>query len=188
MTRRSVRLESKQNGTDGLDESYFVALPHFRARKEKLDEDGQVQVRKRAKKRAIPPEFKNVKGPFGVLETLGKNAPLDIFFEIFTYLKPADLLQLARTSKKLRSILLSKSTKSIWRAARSNVWPRYGDSMPLLPDDMSEPQYAHLAFFRFYCHNCLGKQGSGRPLRMFWAFRMSCCRACASQLNTGSLR
>lgn len=42
-------------------------------------------------------------------------------------------------------MLMSKSSESIWRATRSNV-----EGIPPLPDDLSEPQYAHLLFSQ-YC-------------------------------------
>ncbi|KAE9386167.1 hypothetical protein BT96DRAFT_839662, partial [Gymnopus androsaceus JB14] len=44
---------------------------------------------------------------------------------------------LTRTSKDLRNILMTKSSESIWRTARSNV-----EGLPPLPDDLSEPHYA----------------------------------------------
>ncbi|KAE9389351.1 hypothetical protein BT96DRAFT_766429, partial [Gymnopus androsaceus JB14] len=64
------------------------------------------------------------------------------FLQIFMHLEPGDLLQLARTSKDLRNVLMSKSSESIWRTARENIEP----GLPRLPDDLSEPEYAHLLF------------------------------------------
>ncbi|KAE9395101.1 hypothetical protein BT96DRAFT_923036 [Gymnopus androsaceus JB14] len=128
----------------------------------------------------MPAEFRKVKGKFGLLEKFAKDAPLDIFFEVFMHLEPGDLLQLARSLKNLRNVLLRKSSESIWRIARSNV------GLPPPPDDLSEPQYAHLVFFNAYCHNCLGKPRphSHRGRRVFWVLRMRCCKTCASKLLT----
>ncbi|KAL1947342.1 hypothetical protein VTO73DRAFT_14303 [Trametes versicolor] len=77
------------------------------------------------------------------------NMPLDVFFEVTSHLKPVDILQLARTSKELRRMLLSRSARSIWIAARKNVIPR----MPDCPEHMNEAQYAHLIFERV-CGAC----------------------------------
>ena len=68
------------------------------------------------------------------------------YIQIFGRLKPLDLLQLSRTSKKLRSLLLGRSSKSVWIQARANV-----EGLPDCPLDMSEPAYASLAF-EPYCH------------------------------------
>lgn len=57
------------------------------------------------------------------------------------YLHPKDLLTLARSSKDLRSLFLSRTTLFLWKAARSNV-----PDMPPCPEDMSEPAYASLMF------------------------------------------
>ncbi|KAL0061133.1 hypothetical protein AAF712_012053 [Marasmius tenuissimus] len=76
----------------------------------------------------------------GLLQRL-KEFPLDVVFIIFEFLTPQDLLSLARTSRDLRNLLLSRSTILVWKAARSNV-----EDLPNIPDDMSEPAYAHLCF------------------------------------------
>ncbi|KAF9468003.1 hypothetical protein BDZ94DRAFT_1133081, partial [Collybia nuda] len=72
--------------------------------------------------------------------------PLDILFEIFGHLHPLDVLHLARTSRGLRTILMSRSSLSVWVSAFSNV-----RGLPFCPSDMSEPQYANLAFDE-HCH------------------------------------
>ncbi|KAG6896557.1 hypothetical protein C0992_007504, partial [Termitomyces sp. T32_za158] len=41
--------------------------------------------------------------------------PLDILFEIFSFLRPADLLCLSRANKVLRGILLNRKTNYIWK-------------------------------------------------------------------------
>jgi hypothetical protein len=60
-----------------------------------------------------------------------------------------DLLRLTRTTKILRSLLLQKSTRSIWKAALANI-----RGLPGIPDDLNEPAYASLLYDRF-CHVCL---------------------------------
>ncbi|KAK1231017.1 hypothetical protein PQX77_005878 [Marasmius sp. AFHP31] len=104
----------------------------------------------------------------GLLQRL-KEFPLDIIYIIFEHLTPQDLLSLARTSKDLRNLLLSRSTISVWKAARSNV-----EDLPEIPDDMSEPAYAHLCFDA-QCHHCDGKQPA---VNVFWHNRTRSCRAC----------
>ncbi|KAF9075683.1 hypothetical protein BDP27DRAFT_1414865 [Rhodocollybia butyracea] len=77
----------------------------------------------------------------GKLERLAKDFPLDVILEIFCFLEPDDLLRLVRTTKRIRSILMNKSSESIWRAARENV-----NGLPIPPDDLNEPQYAHFCY------------------------------------------
>ncbi|KAJ8095922.1 hypothetical protein PM082_015143 [Marasmius tenuissimus] len=104
----------------------------------------------------------------GLLQRL-KEFPLDVIFIIFEYLTPQDLLSLARTSKDLRNLLLSRSTISVWKAARSNV-----EDLPDIPDDMSEPAYAHLCFDA-RCHHCDSKHPA---VNVFWYNRTRACHAC----------
>ncbi|KAG1893586.1 uncharacterized protein F5891DRAFT_1176386 [Suillus fuscotomentosus] len=94
--------------------------------------------------------------------------PLDILFEIFGRLLPLDLLHLSRTTKALRSVLMHRSSTTVWMAARSNV-----KGMPACADDMSEPAHASLAF-DMHCHNCL------RPnvRNIDWNLRVRYCQKC----------
>ncbi|KAG1760845.1 hypothetical protein EDD22DRAFT_53532 [Suillus occidentalis] len=71
---------------------------------------------------------------------------LDVLFHILSFLLPMDLLNLSRTSKDFRNLLLQRSSASAWRIARLQV-----DDLPDCPQDMSEPQYANLAFYP-HCH------------------------------------
>ncbi|KAJ3722695.1 hypothetical protein DFJ43DRAFT_1042093 [Lentinula guzmanii] len=84
----------------------------------------------------------------GRLENILK-IPLDVMLEIYGYLEPIDILRLSRTSKDLRAFLMIRSNAIVWSTARSNV-----PDLPPLPFDLSEPQYANLAFDS-YCHNRL---------------------------------
>jgi hypothetical protein len=66
--------------------------------------------------------------------------------QIFGHLNPLDILNLARTTKALRDILMRRSAISVWKEARSNV-----EGLPPCPADMTEAQYANLAFSP-HCH------------------------------------
>ncbi|KAK7045391.1 hypothetical protein VNI00_007642 [Paramarasmius palmivorus] len=99
-----------------------------------------------------------------------KEAPLDIMLEIFTHLHPKDLLNLARTSKDLRSVLLSKTSAQVWRAVLRNA------RLPPLPKDLSEPEYASLAFDT-WCNVC----GGGNCETISWQCRIRCHKTCAAK-------
>ncbi|KAF7338051.1 F-box domain-containing protein [Mycena venus] len=94
--------------------------------------------------------------------------PLDILFEIFSHLDPPDVLRLARTTKDLRELLMSRSAISIWKAAFLN-----DPDLPCLPEGMNEPQYANLAFSP-HCHSCFvaGEHS------ILWAFQVRLCSKC----------
>lgn len=62
-------------------------------------------------------------------------------WQIFKYMTPYDLLRLSRATKGLRQVLLQKSSRFIWEAARSNL-----EGLPDKPSDLSEPRYASLVF------------------------------------------
>ncbi|KAG2042400.1 hypothetical protein BDR03DRAFT_1088221 [Suillus americanus] len=66
--------------------------------------------------------------------------------QILSFLLPMDLLNLSRTSKDFRNLLLQRSSASAWKTARLQV-----DDLPDCPQDMSEPQYANLVFYP-HCH------------------------------------
>ncbi|KAG0705076.1 hypothetical protein DFH29DRAFT_908698 [Suillus ampliporus] len=103
------------------------------------------------------------KGGLSLLPTIS----LDVLFEIFGFLRPLDLLSLARTSKEFRNLLMRKSNAFIWRASRSLI-----PNLPDCPADLSEPQYACLAFDP-HCHNC-GEIG----YNIIWQFRVKYCGPC----------
>ncbi|KAF9473290.1 hypothetical protein BDN70DRAFT_817465 [Pholiota conissans] len=67
--------------------------------------------------------------------------PMDILYEILCELDPIDLLNLARTTKALRAVLMSRLSMFIWKSARSHI-----AGLPECPDDLNEPQYAALMF------------------------------------------
>ncbi|EIN06540.1 hypothetical protein PUNSTDRAFT_136395 [Punctularia strigosozonata HHB-11173 SS5] len=85
--------------------------------------------------------------------------------EIFGHLQPLDVLHLSWTSKDFHSLLMRRSSVFIWRAAFANV-----PDLPDLPPDMTEPQYARLAFAPL-CSFC----NSPGVRKIEWRLR---CRAC----------
>ena len=64
-----------------------------------------------------------------------------IIAQIFGHLHPLDLLHLARTTKPFRHVLMHRSSISAWKAARANI-----PGFPDCPPEMSEPEWANLAF------------------------------------------
>ncbi|KAK0486365.1 hypothetical protein IW261DRAFT_1455107 [Armillaria novae-zelandiae] len=102
----------------------------------------------------------------GLLQKVAET-PLDILFEIFSKLDPLDLLRLTRTTKDLRALLLQRSSTFVWKRARQNI-----EGLPPLPEDLSEPKFAHLAFDK-YCENCLRYTPYVQ-----WEPRTKFCRKC----------
>ncbi|KAG9008193.1 hypothetical protein FRB93_006761 [Tulasnella sp. JGI-2019a] len=96
--------------------------------------------------------------------------PLDIIHEIFRWLQPIDLLQLARSTRTLRNHLMSKVSLSLWKSSRRNVL----GGAPECPEYMSEPAFAQL-LFSDECFVC-GKKTNW----MFWEVKMRCCNECFS--------
>jgi len=112
---------------------------------------------------ALPKNRTQGKAKAGQLEGL-MSLPMDLLYEvnhclsssrftglptlgqIFGHLLPLDTLHLARTTKAFRRVLMHKSSISVWKAARANVW-----GFPECPPGMSEPAYANLAFDQ-HCH------------------------------------
>ncbi|KAF9059759.1 hypothetical protein BDP27DRAFT_1371173 [Rhodocollybia butyracea] len=93
------------------------------ASKGPLDNDRK-PPRKRARTQRIveendetPPfwkrKFRCLSAQPGFLQRLANDVPLDIIHEIFCRLDPDDLLRLARTSKNLRCILMSKTSDTL---------------------------------------------------------------------------
>ncbi|KAH8116086.1 hypothetical protein DFH11DRAFT_1584081 [Phellopilus nigrolimitatus] len=119
----------------------------------------------------------------GRLEPLGRrrlagrlssmmSIPVDVFCEIAHYLSPRDILNMARSSKSLRMLLMSKSSMHIWRAAENAI------GLPERPSDLSSPQYATLVFDK-YCMDC---GSAGARASSFWSvLRLRLCTECDSK-------
>ncbi|KAK0486349.1 hypothetical protein IW261DRAFT_1455036 [Armillaria novae-zelandiae] len=86
---------------------------------------------------------------------------------IFSKLDPLDLLRLSRTTKGFRALLLQRSSTFVWKRARQNT-----EGLPPLPEDLSEPKFAHLAFDG-HCDNCLRYTPYVQ-----WEPRTKFCRKC----------
>ncbi|KAJ7182729.1 hypothetical protein C8R43DRAFT_11888 [Mycena crocata] len=101
------------------------------------------------------------------------DVPLEILAEIFSWLSPLDLLTLARTSKPLRAYFMNQRNAFLWRASRALV------GLPRCPPDLSEPQYAYLAFVPL-CH---GVNCNKTCHLVVWQFRARYCNACFDTLT-----
>ncbi|KAK1224295.1 hypothetical protein PQX77_012803 [Marasmius sp. AFHP31] len=164
--RRSTRTRKRTTYCDSEDHEDPSGDGSSKERKPKRRRKAEKQYKRSVSKiEQSKPTTRRVRG---LLQRL-KEFPLDVVFIIFEYLTPQDLLSLARTSKDLRNLLLSRSTVSIWKAARSNV-----EDLPDIPDDMSEPAYAHLCFDA-QCHHCDGKHPA---VNVLWYNRTRSCHAC----------
>jgi hypothetical protein len=92
---------------------------------------------------------------------------LDVLFLIAAYVHPIDLLNLARTCKSLRQLLMDKSSAFVWKTARCQV-----NGLPDCPVDLTEPEYANLLFYA-RCHVC----GKYTPT-VLWRIRRRYCLDC----------
>ncbi|KAL0576007.1 hypothetical protein V5O48_005974 [Marasmius crinis-equi] len=137
----------------------------------KRDSSTNKPTKKKPKKTDLTEQAPSNPSQRGYLEHFAKQAPLDVLLEIFMHLWPREIIYLSRTSKALREVLMSRSSTSIWRAARINA------GLPPLPPDLSEPQYASLAFDP-YCQVC----GRGPCENTMWTARMKCHKKCLSKL------
>ncbi|RPD72973.1 hypothetical protein L226DRAFT_142393 [Lentinus tigrinus ALCF2SS1-7] len=81
-----------------------------------------------------------------------ENLPVELYFELARYVHPIDLLNLARTSKSIRSILLAKRNQQIWKIALYSI-----PLLPPCPKDMSHPSYTALLFDE-HCWACGSSQ------------------------------
>ncbi|KAF9065329.1 hypothetical protein BDP27DRAFT_1450236 [Rhodocollybia butyracea] len=141
--REKASKEDNDEWHDG-DEYEEDERPAKRARQG--TKNSKTRSKTRSKRQRMPEQFRKVRGKLGLLARLVKDIPLEVIFEVFCYLEPGDLLRLARTSRDLRGILMSKTSESIWCTAHKNV-----EDLPPHPKDLNEPRYAHL-LFEAYCH------------------------------------
>ncbi|KAF5341658.1 hypothetical protein D9611_002145 [Ephemerocybe angulata] len=76
--------------------------------------------------------------------------PFDLLSEIYALLHPVDLLQLARTSKVFRKVLMNRqaSRKMIWMPALASI-----RGLPPCPKDLAEPRYINL-LLESTCDGC----------------------------------
>ncbi|KAK0466144.1 uncharacterized protein EV420DRAFT_1743970 [Desarmillaria tabescens] len=132
-TYKVIKSNLKPEDDHGKD-STGKAPVKKKPRVKKISQDAENDIQ-------VPPKRRRLRG---FLERVSKT-PLDIF----SNLDLLDLLQLSRTTKDLRAVLLRRSATFVWKRARQNI-----EGLPPLPDDLSEPKYAYLAFDN-HCTNCL---------------------------------
>ncbi|KAI6136164.1 hypothetical protein F5141DRAFT_1059395 [Pisolithus sp. B1] len=120
----------------------------------------------------VPKRKRARRGPLvGRLASL-MEMPMDILFEIFGHLNPLDVLRLARTTKEFRRVLMHRSSRCIWIAARNNL-----PDLPDCPPYMSEPQFANLVFDT-HCHECLAPNTRSVDWRLARRICMKCTKYC----------
>ncbi|KIY61089.1 hypothetical protein CYLTODRAFT_247073 [Cylindrobasidium torrendii FP15055 ss-10] len=88
------------------------------------------------------------RGRLGRLEAIS-DMPVELLYAILCHLTPLDLLHLARTSKDLRALLLSRHSSDVWVAARESFsgifdsnWDVHDNRAVVIPPPpvwMSEP-------------------------------------------------
>lgn len=105
------------------------------------------------------------------------HVPMDIFAQITSHLHPIDIHSLARTSKKFRKLLMSRSSKHIWRAAERNVL-----GLPPCPEHITEPEYAALVFGK-WCSMCGSTGNVSRRMDEILAVRL--CSNCREKQIVG---
>ncbi|KAJ3562951.1 hypothetical protein NP233_g9257 [Leucocoprinus birnbaumii] len=71
-------------------------------------------------------------------------------YGIIMYLHPQDVLNLSRSTRRLRQLLMTRDARFAWKTSLSTV-----EGLPRCPSDLSEPQYANLAFDQ-HCHVGIG--------------------------------
>ncbi|KDR78817.1 hypothetical protein GALMADRAFT_224061 [Galerina marginata CBS 339.88] len=79
-----------------------------------------------------------------------------------------DVLNLSRTTKPLRAILLGSHARGVWRSALGGV-----RALPLCPPDLTEIKYASLAFDN-WCQSCLAPNIE----KILWECRVRYCKKC----------
>ncbi|KAI0822848.1 hypothetical protein BC628DRAFT_1326507 [Trametes gibbosa] len=174
--RRSSRLQAKATivYADPEDEDHASAGPSIATREDRM------LPAKRPRKSA--PAYLGGGQSSGKSKALGPKSrrrilsklvdmPLDILYEIFGLLHPLDLLNLSRTTKALRNILMQHSAISIWRHAREGIV-----DLPECPPDLTEPAYANL-LFDHHCHFCV----KARVMTTLWTCRSRACKLCLKE-------
>ncbi|RDB20036.1 hypothetical protein Hypma_012987 [Hypsizygus marmoreus] len=167
MLRRSTRLRARVDSSDKvIGQGAADSLP-------KPNKTNSQESPKRQRRTAAPkvqcngPERKvaNLRGALTRLTVI----PLDILFEIFGHLSPADILHLSWTNKMLKELLESESAAFIWRRARANV------GLPDGPSDMSEPLLAKMVFDS-HCDYCQ----CANAKTILWPIGARTCQKCLS--------
>ena len=112
---------------------------------------------------------------FNTRTLLSSLSPTKIL-QILAYLQPLDLLQLSRTTRDIRTFLMSRSSsESLWRNALAKIVP----PLPPVPGPiLVEPEFAALVFDP-RCHAC-GEPCEGTEV--FWYCKVVCHEACTPKM------
>ncbi|KAF8607777.1 hypothetical protein BDV93DRAFT_603554 [Ceratobasidium sp. AG-I] len=129
------------------------------------------RVRKRVRKGVGPKPKKKPISLGGII-----HVPMDIFVEIMSHLEPIDLISIARTTRRFRTLLMQRSAKHIWHAAERNI-----PGLPHCPEHLSEPAYAALVFVK-HCSMC----GLTMTKRMDEVLAVRLCSTCRDRNIIGS--
>ncbi|KAI0047938.1 hypothetical protein FA95DRAFT_1518318 [Auriscalpium vulgare] len=163
-TKRTLQAGDEEN-IDGDDGKFSDATSTVSS------EAPETRPAKRAKnskgKAVTKGPSRRVRGRLSALPSM----PLDILFEIFGHLPPADLIHLTRVTKAFRQVLLSRDAMLLWKEAYELV-----PDVPSCPEDMSEPAWANLLFGGAHCHTC----GSKPVNKILFILRRRACRSCMS--------
>ncbi|KAI5824195.1 hypothetical protein K523DRAFT_401596 [Schizophyllum commune Tattone D] len=110
-----------------------------------------------------------------VLSSPFTDLPLELLLEVLGHLDAPSLLELARTTKLLRNLLLSRSSIKIWKRGYRNTKP----AMPPPPSDMSIPRF--VAFVEDeICDFCDESPDDG--VLTVWSSRQRFCDGCADSI------
>ncbi|ORY88582.1 hypothetical protein BCR35DRAFT_350828 [Leucosporidium creatinivorum] len=104
----------------------------------------------------------------GRLEAMLQSLPMEILGEILSHLNPPMLIRLSRMAKVFRSLLMTKTSRVIWRRAFDN--DGIGE---LEAPDWSEPKLASLIWDK-ECELC----GRQKVHKICYALRKRVCDAC----------
>ncbi|KAI0061322.1 hypothetical protein BV25DRAFT_1826808 [Artomyces pyxidatus] len=179
---------STSEGVDGESDFEMDRISTSDSSSEDEDSDFEVETKPPAKRRKVDgpklktktnlkstgtPKAKAATQKQGRLQNM-LTMPLDVLFELFSNLTPGDLVNLTRTSKNLRAVLMSRKSISVWRAARAQV---PGLEVPEPPEDMSEPAWAQLLYGGAVCSEC----GAKNIHKIDFALRRRLCTKCMKQ-------
>lgn len=120
-TRSSARLKAKndtQNSNLVLSES-SAALP-VKSRK-RVDGPARKRLKAEADSSTQKPEKAPNSRRRGKLKEITE-MPLDVLYEMFSHLEPADLLHLSQANKCLRQFLVTRSAIAVWKSVRTLGW------------------------------------------------------------------
>ncbi|KAL1703344.1 hypothetical protein EV121DRAFT_208201 [Schizophyllum commune] len=100
--------------------------------------------------------------------------PVDIIYEICSKLHPRDLLQVSRTTKIWRDMLMNKKrSEGIWKNSYIGT-----EGLPPLPEDIPIPKFVGLLFDRL-CHFC----NASVSRNIIWIARVRACNKCLQNLD-----